>query len=446
MATVFSDVLRKQVAIESVLAFECELDELRAIATALREIPVEEEHTQVSLTRHVRDVLDAEKDEVKKGQMLLSMVAIVPHRLSSKLADIMIKGPTLPNAESALGASANAPEAPLLERQQTQQTPDRAENSIVSENGSSFADIKSSLRREFRIEGKIGDEKGSMNSISLEGQIEDAISKGYSQEEIASAVKKAVSSSELKTYLYSQPNMTLDQIRAFLKSVCKEKSSSDLFQILSNLEQSNNEDPQTFLVRAMEIRQKCLLASKKPGQVQYKDEVLRPVFLKTVRLGLMDNFIKARLETVINQNPEIDDGTLIQELNVISTEENDRRARKKHSFPRVNEVSIGDVVQGNDSRHVKQTEALHDTVRSLTEQMTALTDAVARLQMNQSPSKANDNKNGQQRRSQQSQQANTRRNWRACENCTKAKKQASCRHCWECGQDGHKALDCPTSN
>ena len=196
----------------------------------------------------------------------------------------------------------------------------------------------------------------------------------------------------------------------------------------------------------MEIRQKCLLASKKPGQVQYKDEVLRPVFLKTVRLGLMDNFIKARLETVINQNPEIDDGTLIQELNVISTEENDRRARKKHSFPRVNEVSIGDVVQGNDSRHVKQTEALHDTVRSLTEQMTALTDAVARLQMNQSPSKANDNKNGQQRRSQQSQQANTRRNWRACENCTKAKKQASCRHCWECGQDGHKALDCPTSN
>ena len=127
--------------------------------------------------------------------------------------------------------------------------------------------------------------------------------------------------------------MTLNQIRDFLKSVCKEKSSSDLFQMLSNLEQSSNEDPQTFLVQAMEIRQKCLLASKKPGQVQYKEEVLRHVFLKTVRLGLTDNFIKARLEAVINQHPEIDDSTLIQELNVISTEENDRKARKKQCIP-----------------------------------------------------------------------------------------------------------------
>ena len=169
MATVFSDVLRKQVAIENVIAYECELDELRAIATALREIPVEEEHTQVSLTRHVRDLLDAETDEVKKGQILLSMVGIVPARLSSKVADIMIKGPTLTTAQPTSETSTDVPALPFLARQHAAHAQDRHENSIVSESSSSLADIKSTLglRREFRIEGKIGDEKGSMNSISL---------------------------------------------------------------------------------------------------------------------------------------------------------------------------------------------------------------------------------------------------------------------------------------
>ena len=68
----------------------------------------------------------------------------------------------------------------------------------------------SAFRKEFKIDGKIGRSKENLNMISLNVQIAEAKRKGYSSEEIAGAIKKAVTPGEMKTYLDSMTNLSLE--------------------------------------------------------------------------------------------------------------------------------------------------------------------------------------------------------------------------------------------
>lgn len=468
MSGAFDMLEDKQVAIEATLA-KCTLAELQAIAEGLTPIRKTEAggnvdegapplgDTKVRVTRIIRDFIDGKTDPTEKGGTFLKLIGLVPSHVATTIADIMTKGP--PVDMSGRGS--------MLE-------------STRLGDGSHLEELlkTSYLKRDFRIDGKIGKGSGCINMISLEGQIKEAKRKGYDEVDIVTAVKRVVVPSEIKTYLDSRPDMMLDEIVTFIGSVTKEKSSVDLFQELTNLVQGSVEDAQSFIMRAMEIRQKCLVASEKPGEVPYDRDILRTIFLRTIRMGLSNDMIKSRLEAIISKDSTIDDGSLIHEANKIASEEAERSLRNRRANPRVGEVNIEPSASRTDGsfqadrRNTQPTDgqqgvsamstnsSLHETVRVLAEQMTALTQEVARLRT--PPAQSNPVRSGvgqanpaqsgtagqpthAQHNSGQSSRQYSGRIWHACDNCEEANTQAACRHCFICGEQGHRFRNCPTN-
>ena len=449
----------KQEEVERVIGVYCGVDELKSILEGLTALPVLGEdappHTKRSLTRAFRDLMDDCQTDQEKGALFLKIIPLVPPAIYGKVADIIIKGPNFQEPAREVLESTNMSEVSVLEE----------------------ALRKSSLKREFRIEGKIGDDRHCINLIALEGQVSEATKKGYTEEEIVSAIKKAVTSPEVKTYLYSHRDISLNEAMDFLRSVVKERTSMELCQKLSLLQQSANEEPQAFLLRAMELRQKCLLQSEKAGEIPYTPDMLRSIFLRTVRLGLSDDLVKSRVEAIIDRDDSIDDSDLLQELNRISEEESERRSRARYaggggnSARNVNVNQITDASgsatppfqtnaatgqrsanqqqQGGSRQQPASGDAvLYDTLNTLANNVNLLTKEVARLRDGANPPSggnqvaANRGGRGGGRGGGAYRNPANRANF-ACDNCKNAGTALSCTHCNKCGQEGHKYADCP---
>ena len=395
---IFSEVEEKQEMVEGALS-RCTSDELKSIAAGLTNTEVAADATRIQSMRRIRDKFDGIAEPSEKGRLFLTLLPLVPSRFLSRFSDIIIKGQD-PNDSAA----ATSPHDQSMDQ--------------------SVVDLmrNSAFRKEFKIDGKIGRSKENLNMISLNGQIAEAKRKGYSSEEIAGAIKKAVTPGEMKTYLDSMTNLSLEDTLTFIESALKEKSSSELFYSLSNVTQNDGEDAQSFLMRAMELRQKCALISQKPDEVEYSEDLVRTMFLKRIRLGLASDAVKSRMETVIERNDRISDSALIQALNKIASEEAERDCKRKTG--NIKSVKFGAVTTACDNSGETD---LHTTVNKLAEQMTMLSVELAKLK-----SKPTSNTSG----------ANRFR----CKNCVSANRRGSCPHCWECGSSDHKLRDCPESN
>ncbi len=126
-------------------------------------------------------------------------------------------------------------------------------------------DLKQVLRRDFKINGQIGEpgQKDKLTFVSLVRQIESALSKNYPEAEVIDAVIRAITPSmQLRSYLETISNLTLPRLRAILRSHFQEKSATELYQQLTTIVQAPDESPQSFLIRALDLRQKVLFASK----------------------------------------------------------------------------------------------------------------------------------------------------------------------------------------
>lgn len=416
---VFTDLEEKQLKVESALS-RCNQQELQLIAQGLDENKEDMSAlSRIQAIRKIRDCFDGEEDPTKRGPMFLQLIPLVPGRMASSIADILIKGQEQESAEEGGSSGADQLNKSMLDVMKT-----------------------TSFRKEFKVEGKIGKSKEHIDMISLKGQIAEGKRKGYSDEEVAAAVKRAVVPGEMKTYLDSMTDLALGEIMTFIGSVLKEKSSTDLFQGLTSIIQREGEDPQTFLMKAMELRQKCLIVSKKPGEIPYQSDLVQTVFLRSVRMGLSSDAIKGRFEAVISRDESIDDSSLIQELNKIALEETEREhklgllpvSRKVVKFGAVDTYSptSGTVPPRQNKESEKgyqSTQDLQKTVSQLAEQMTVLTQEMVKLKKTKGTARPK----SQLRRT--------------CESCASSNQQAACRHCWQCGESGHMFRDCQkTSN
>ena len=155
------------------------------------------------------------------------------------------------------------------------------------------------LRREFKISRTIGNagETNKLSFISLIHQIEGALSKGYTEAEVREAVTKAISPGmTLRSFLECNPDLPLSKLRKILRSHYREISSTELYKSLSTLAQASNEDSQSFLFRALELRQRVIFTSKEAdSKIKYNPKMIQNLFLHSLETGLRDEAIRSKL-------------------------------------------------------------------------------------------------------------------------------------------------------
>ena len=145
----------------------------------------------------------------------------------------------------------------------------------------------SDFKRELKIIGQIREpgQKDKLSFVSLVRQIEGALQKGYRPQEVVNAVVRAINlGMRLRSYLEGLSGLTLPRLRRILRSHYQEKSATDLYRQLSTLVQEPQENPQSFLIRAFDTRQKILFASQEvDAQLKYDPKLVQGSFC---RLGL----------------------------------------------------------------------------------------------------------------------------------------------------------------
>ena len=151
-------------------------------------------------------------------------------------------------------------------------------------------DLSKVFRKEFKIQGQVGleNQKDKIGFISLIRQIEAGVSKGYSEAEIVDGVIRCISPAvQLRRYLETLQQCTLPQLRKMLRSHFQEKSPTELFQQLATTVQEPKEEPQAFVIRCMELRQKILFGNKEADLgVEYNPKTVQTLFLHSIETGL----------------------------------------------------------------------------------------------------------------------------------------------------------------
>lgn len=286
---------------------------------------------------------------------------------------------------------------------------------------------QSLLRREFKIQGIIGEpnQKDKLGYRALLTQIEAGLTKGYSEQEVISAVIRAVQAGlQLRSYLESVSNITLDKLRKILRSHFHEKNATELYQVLANMAQQPKEDPQSFVIRALTVRQRILLASEEESEkgITYDKTSVQKLFLHTLETGLTDETIRAKIR-VLTKNPNVLDEELIEAINLAMSAEEERNAKlcltNKMKSSKVN------VIEGvNLSENKKETEILA-TLKAMQAELTSLKSDMETFRKNE-PGRG----------------SQYQRKPKGCEKCREKELGHECNHCYVCGGQNHMARHC----
>lgn len=190
--------------------------------------------------------------------------------------------------------------------------------------------------REFKISGQIGEpgQKDKLTFSSLAHQIETGLNKKVPEYEIVHAVIKAIAPGmQLRSYLEGKTDLTLPVLRRILRSHYQEKGATELYKQLTSEAQNSKETPQTFLFRALDLRQKILFASQEAeSSLRYDPVLVQNMFLHSVLTGLQNDNIRNDLKPYLQQ-AGVNDEVLLEKLNIACMTETERQNKKKEGPP-----------------------------------------------------------------------------------------------------------------
>ena len=136
----------------------------------------------------------------------------------------------------------------------------------------------------------------------------------------------------LGSYLESMDGLTLATLREILQAHFREGNATEMYHDLSSASQGAAESAHDFLVRALDLRQKILKASKMESTVKYDPELVQNMFLQTLYTGLQNDNIRAELKHLLF-DPQTSDETFFQQLKLAEGREIVRFAKQKKSKP-----------------------------------------------------------------------------------------------------------------
>ena len=128
----------------------------------------------------------------------------------------------------------------------------------------------------------------------------------------------------LTDYLEAMRETGLPTVVEIIRAHYQEKNASELCANLSNLVQEPNEEPQNFLLWALNLQEKILFTSKQESsRLQYDEHQCQSMFLHALETGLINNNLRSRMRGFIQQ-PIMMDEELIAQLNLAQAEESEQ--------------------------------------------------------------------------------------------------------------------------
>ena len=225
------------------------------------------------------------------------------------------------------------------------------------------------------------------------------------------------------SYLEATPDLTLSKLRKILRSYFRESSATEFFQQLATITQSQNEDPQTFLMRALELRQKILFVSKElDASVKYDKELVQNLFVHSVETRLRDDVIRVKIRSHL-QMLKVSDDLLISELNKAAATEIERKFKFGQSKQRTPKVVCK--VDLPDNSAEKKPNKLLEQVASMQAEISSLREAISSVSVKSSPAVPKSKP----------------KHPKTCEQCEKSSI-TECKHCFHCSSDKHFARGC----
>lgn len=305
----------------------------------------------------------------------------------------------------------------------------------------SLSDVASLLpRREFKLYGgQISDTGSDISYGNLCKQIDEGLQEGFTESELIRSVLKITKPGTFRDMLTNKSDLNVDELKRFLRSHIRDKSSTELFQELTNAKQSDKESPQQFLYRIMGLKQCVLFESQQVGTgFNYDVKLVQGTFLHTLYQGLNEknDYVRRDLKPYLN-DMQVSDDFLLEQITKSTSEEAQRQKRLGTTI-KTKTVTVATLDSGDrtkDSKIDKDRQIQQDAIRELTAQVSSLTKHLA--QMTRLPDNTLPVDSSPQRHSSQVP-AETRGR---CKSCVQQNK-TSCQHCFVCGQAGHRAIGC----
>ncbi|XP_072048272.1 uncharacterized protein [Amphiura filiformis] len=292
------------------------------------------------------------------------------------------------------------------------------------------------IKNEFKISGQIGEanQKNRLAYSSLIHQIDSGISKKYPEKEVVEAIIKAISPGvRLRSYLESCPSLSLAQVKRVLRSHYQEQAATELYHELTAARQEKSETPQEFVMRALDLRQKIIVASTTDDSgIKYDPATARDLFQMAVKTGLQNDNIRAEIKDCLAG--DVPDEVLLDRLNIATNTESKRQ--QKH---------LGKAAKIHVVRAAEEEETEHATARKLKEpkpskEIEALTEGLTALKADLAFIREELHKTRESKRGMGDQRGPYRE--RGCQECRDKGNGSSCSHCFRCGSNEHYARGC----
>lgn len=300
-------------------------------------------------------------------------------------------------------------------------------------------------RREFKLHGgQISDVGSDMSYSSLCKQLDGGLQEGFSESEIIRTVMRITKPGTFREMLTNKDDLTVDELKRFLRSHIRDKNSTELFLELSNARQQDKESPQQFLYRIMGLKQRVLFESQQPGaDFSYNRKLVQGTFLHTLYQGLNEksSHVRRDLKPYLT-DLQISDDCLLEQI-TRSTSEETERLRRLGAVAKARPVTVSTAQHTNSgqddqskSAHVdSELQANRAAIMELTVQVSSLTKSLAKMVTPIGDITSNNSS------SPIHHPAPTHELKGRCQNCVQQNK-LSCSHCFICGKEGHRAIGC----